>query len=124
MTKEEAKKLSSMRSPDSPWFLNRCSHAPRSEPRRHASHSRGNLLDGHTGGSKPGGTHGDCALSEGQCREWYRHSRLHGNGGGYQLSGRMRTTIVSAHTCILRYPVSVIRSLCEYPHTGPSIRIQ
>eukprot|EP00962_Isochrysis_galbana_P019286 scaffold5611_cov132-Isochrysis_galbana.AAC.18 len=54
-------------------------------------------------------------------REWYRHSRLHGNGGGYQLSGRMRTTIVSAHTCILRYPVSVILSLCEYPHTGPSI---
>eukprot|EP00962_Isochrysis_galbana_P048437 scaffold20203_cov127-Isochrysis_galbana.AAC.6 len=50
-------------------------------------------------------------------------ARLHGNGGGYQLSGRMRTTIVSAHThiCILRYPVSVILSLCEYPHTGPIV---
>eukprot|EP00962_Isochrysis_galbana_P037662 scaffold13227_cov117-Isochrysis_galbana.AAC.8 len=37
----------------------------------------------------------------------------HGTGSKYRVSGGMRTTVVSAHTCIRRYPVSAILSCHE-----------
>eukprot|EP00962_Isochrysis_galbana_P004031 scaffold1124_cov131-Isochrysis_galbana.AAC.6 len=43
-------------------------------------------------------TNGQAPRETAHHREWYRHSRLHGNGGGYQLSGHICALPLCPHT--------------------------